>query len=120
MSLESDIYTALRSLVGDRVYPLVLPQGAGVPITPAIRYQFISSEVTLDICGDGGDAVANTRTQVDVYSTTYMTARALRLQVIAAMTSMSTPTVLAGGFDDYEPDMKLYRCSIDFISHPSS
>lgn len=125
MSLESQVFAALKPLVplqngGARVYPLILPQGQNTPITPAIRFQFISSETSTDVCGDGGDATANTRIQVDAYSVDFDTCRALRLQVIAAMTAMSTPTVWDGGFDDYEPDTKLYRCSMDFVTHPSS
>lgn len=120
MSLEADIFNALKGLVGNRVYPLVLHQSQTVPITPAIRYQFISSEINGDVCGDGGDATANTRTQVDVYSTDYMTTRTLRQQVIAAMTAISKPTTWEGGSDDYESDLKLYRCSMDFITFPSS
>lgn len=120
MSLESDIFSALTGLAGGRVYPVILPQSASVPITPAIAYQFISSELDQDICGDGGDATANTRTQVDAYSTSHPTCRALRLQVIAAMGGLTKPTVWVGGFDDYDPVTKLYRCSLDFITYPSS
>lgn len=120
MSLEAEIFTALKGLVSNRVYPMILPQSQTVPITPAIRYQFISSEINADVCGDGGDGTANTRTQVDVYSVDYVTSRNLRLQVIQAMTGMPKPTTWEGGFDDYEPDLKLYRCSMDFVTFPSS
>lgn len=120
MTLEADIFTALRGIVDDRVYPIVLPQNPVVPITPAIRYQFVSFAPDLDVCGSGADATAETRTQVDVFSTSYTTARSLRQQVITAMTGMDIPTALEGGFDDYESELKLYRCSMDFISRPSS
>lgn len=119
MSLETDIFNALGPLVGNRVYPLVFPQSPSIPITPAIRYQFISSETNADICGDGGSALANTRTQVDVVSATFLTARELRLQVISAMQALPTTTLWDGGFEDYDPETKLYRCSMDFLTFPS-
>lgn len=120
MTIEQEIFAALSPLVGARVYPLVLPQSPVVPVTPAIRYQFISSDPEADVCGDGGDETADTRTQVDVYSTTHPATRALRLQVIAAMRLLPTPTLWAGGSDDYDPELKLYVCTMDFISYPSS
>ncbi|WP_219209451.1 DUF3168 domain-containing protein [Variovorax boronicumulans] len=130
MSLEKEIFVALKGLVPVpvvppdppqwRVYPLTFPQAPAVPDVPAIRYVFVSSEVIEDLCGDDGDNTPNTRTQIDLLERTFPLARALRLQVIAAMGSLATPTRFAGGFDDYDPELKLYRCSLDFISYPSS
>jgi len=120
MSLETKIVTALTSLVGGRVYASTFPQQPATPITPAILFTFVSSEINADICGDGGDATANTRIQVDVYSATFDSARALRLQVLTAMALITPPTLWEGGFGSYEPDLKLHRCSMDFIHYPSS
>jgi hypothetical protein len=120
MSLEQQVFAALGPLVANRVYPLVLPQSPSVPVTPAIKYQFISSQTDQDIFGDDGGLTANTRTQIDVFSTTHPAARALRLQIIAAMKAIATPTAWDGGFDDYDSELKLFRCSLDFTSYPSS
>ena len=34
MSIEADLFTALRSLVSDRVYPLAFPQTGAPPVWP--------------------------------------------------------------------------------------
>lgn len=125
MSLEAEIFAALKSFFPAsggkfRVYPLTFPQSPEVPEVPACRYVFISSDAVEDICGTDGDATANTRTQIDVLDATFVGARALRQSVIAAMSGLPTPTRYSGGFDDYDPELKLFRCSIDFISYPSS
>lgn len=120
MSLEQEFFNALQDLVGGRVHALQFPQNPFTPITPAIVFTFISPEIFPNVCGDGGDATANQRTQVDVYSTTFDTVRALRLQVMERVAGMATPTLWAGGFSAPEPELKLFRESLDFISYPSS
>jgi hypothetical protein len=120
MSLEQTIFSALSPLVAGRVHASVFPQKPDVPITPAILFTFISDEITDDICGDDTAQTANTRTQVDIYSTDFDTTRALRLQVLTAVAAITPPTRSAGGFSSYEPDLKLHRASLDFISYPSS
>lgn len=122
MSLEAEIYPALAPLFPGsppRVYAVTFPQSPGTPVVPACRFNFISTESVEDICGTD-EPTANVRTQVDVLAATFDAARAKRLAVITAMQALTTPTRLAGGFDDYDPDLKLYRCSIDFLSYPSS
>lgn len=128
MSLEVEITDALKSLfpapagnaMGYLVHAITFPQQPTTPLSPACRFVFISSEPIEDICGTDGDATSNTRTQIDIVHKTFDGARALRLQVIAAMGALATPTRLAGSFDDYDPELKLFRCSLDFISYPSS
>lgn len=120
MSLEQTIFSALAPLVSDRVHASTFPQLPAVPITPAILFTFISDEVTDDICGDDAGQTANTRTQVDIYSTDFDSTRSLRLQVLEVMAAINPPTRCAGGFSSYEPDLKLHRVSLDFISYPSS
>lgn len=125
MSLETEIFAAVKGLFpatggAFRLYPLTFPQSPTIPEVPACRYVFISNEPVEDICGTDGDATSNTRTQLDILGKTFAEARALRLQVISAMSGLATPTRLAGSFDDYDAELKLYRCSVDFISYPSS
>lgn len=126
MSLEAEIFAAVKAFFAvpggstHRVYPLTFPQSPTTPEVPACRYVFISSEAIEDLCGTDGDATSNTRTQIDILDKTFVGARALRLQVIGAMSALPTPTRLAGGFDDYDAELKLFRCSVDFISYPSS
>jgi hypothetical protein len=120
MTLEKAIFDALGPLVANRVHASTFPQKPDVPVTPAILFTFVSDEAAEDICGDDTAQTANTRTQVDIYSTTFDMARALRLQVLAAMALIAPPTRAAGGFSTFEPELKLHRISMDFISYPSS
>lgn len=122
MSLEVVIATALSPIVGGRVHAVVIPQEPKTPITPAIVYSFSGNTVTQDICGAGTDEEADTRITVDVYSTTFDQARALRLQVLAAMALLVPPVVWQGDnpAQAYDPELKLHRCSMDFFHYPSS
>lgn len=124
MSLEADIFTALNAIsaFGGRVYPVIFPQSPTVPITPALRYTFLSGQSFEDICGTDDDAETDdTRTQIDIVSADFKTCRGLRLEVIAAMQALATPTRRDGpGFDSYDFETRLYRHTIDFISSPSS
>ena len=120
MTLEQTIFAALAPLVANRVYASTFPQKPEVPITPAILFTFISDTPIQDICGDDAENTSDTRVQVDVYSTDFDSARALRLQVLAAMAAVTPPTRNEGGFSTYEPELKLHRCSMDFIHSPSS
>ncbi|MNK93877.1 hypothetical protein D3C87_1140610 [compost metagenome] len=120
MSLEQTIYQALAPLVGARVHASVFPQKPDVPVTPAILFTFISEEAAEDICGDDTAQTANTRVQVDIYSTDFDSTRSLRVQVLTAMAAVTPPTRCVGGFSTYEPDLKLHRASLDFIHYPSS
>ncbi|MET3915152.1 hypothetical protein ABID97_001934 [Variovorax sp. OAS795] len=120
MSLEQKVYDALKGLVSNRVYASTFPQLPAVPITPAILFTFISDETIDDICGDDTAQTANTRVQVDIYSTDFDSTRSLRIQALTAMAAVTPPTRCVGGFSTYEPDLKLHRVSLDFIHYPSS
>lgn len=122
MSVEQIVYGALSGLVSNRVHASVFPQVPSVPITPAILFTFAGNIVTQDICGAGTDDVADTRVQIDGYSTTFDTMRALRLQILAAMAALSPPFIWQGDnpVAPYDSDLKLHRCSMDFIQFPSS
>lgn len=119
MSIESDLYQALRGLVSDRVYPLAFPQ-LTTPVWPAIRYSFISVDPGTDICGDGGNATSDTRVQIDIVAKTFEAMRSIRLQVLTAMESFDPPAIWQGEFDDFDAETKTYRASLDFVIYPSS
>lgn len=127
MTLAELIVQALAPLVpaathpaGPAVYALRLPMANGPPAMPAIRYFFVSEVGPVDICGAGDGLTDDVRTQVDVWHSTFDEARALRLQVRAAMQALPVPTVFAGGGDDFDDDLQLWRCRLDFISYASS
>lgn len=122
MTLEAVITAALDPIVAGRVHAVVFAQDQKTPITPAILFSFSGNTVIQDICGAGTDEEADTRITVDVYSTTFDQARALRLQVLAAMALLVPPVVWQGDnpAQAYDPELKLHRCSMDFFHYPSS
>lgn len=121
MSVEADLFTALRSLVSDRVYPLTFAQpGGALPTWPAIRYTLVVSEPSADVCGDGGDAVADQLVQIDIVAGTYAAVRALRLQVLTAMSTFAPPALWQGDGDTFDVPTKTYRVRMDFTLYPSS
>ena len=120
MSIENDLFSALKTLVGNRVAPVEFPQPPAVPTWPAIRYNFVDTVPSIDACGDGGDATAVPRVQLDVVATTFIAARALRLQVMAAMQTFSPPAVLQLSFSTRDADTKTFREILDYQIYPST
>lgn len=120
MSLENDLFTALKSLVGNRVSPVVFPQAPVVPTWPAIRYNFIDSIPVVDVCGDGDDDTATPRVQFDIVASTFAQARSIRLQVMAAMKTFDPPAMLELSVSSYDEETKTYREQLDYTFHGSS
>lgn len=120
MSLETALFTALKSLVGNRVSPVTFPQPPAVPTWPAIRYTFISTVPIEDLCGDGDDETAEALVQLDLVAPTFSAARALRLQVMSAMRTFDPPARLQNSAGEYDADTKTYREQLDYLFHPSS
>lgn len=120
MSLENDLVTALKSLVGNRMSPNTFPQPPALPTWPAIRYTFIDTVPVLDICGDGDDATATPRIQIDVVAETYTQARTIRLQVMAAMRTFVPPAILELSSGEYDAETKTHREILDYTIHGSS
>lgn len=112
MTVESDLYAALQSLVAGRVYPDVAPDGA---TTPYITYQQIGGKSTQYLESTLPDK-KNGRFQVNVWATTRTSASALVLQVEAAIVgSMAFQSEAIGAHvSDYEPDTKLFGAMQDF------
>jgi hypothetical protein len=121
VSVENDIFAAVSSLVGGRVYPLTFVQPSGaLPTWPAIRYTVVSDSIEATVCGSGGTDQADTRVQLDVVAATYAAVRALRLQVITAMEALTTPTVWDGDGETFDEPTRTFRARLDFVIYPSS
>lgn len=114
--LEPSIFSALTAdatvsgLVGTRVYPLVLPQKAGLP---AVSYLRVSGRQEMSLSGLSG--LEAPRIQIDCWATTYAGAKALAAAVRAAM--LSATAFKVGSVSDrdlYEDDTNVFRVSIDF------
>lgn len=121
MSIEADLFSRLKTLVANRVYPLtfIQPNGA-LPVWPAIRYSFISVIPATTVCGDGGDETADTRVQIDAVDKTFMAMRALRMEIMLAMLTFYPPAIFENDFEEYDADTKTYRVSLDYIIYKSS
>ncbi len=121
MSSEADLFTTLKTLVANRVYPetFIQPNGA-LPVWPAIRYGFVSIVPAIAICGDGGDETADTRVQIDVVDKTFIATRSLRSQVLQAMLNFDPPAIVQNSFSEYDAETKTFRASIDYVIYRST
>jgi hypothetical protein len=118
-------YGGLVALIGDRVYPMHIPQEATLP---CLTYQRISTprHLTHQSSGATGD-LASPRFQFDAWATTDDSAKAIVDQVRAALngktgeigTAPSNITVRAvlveNEVPEYFPEVRLYRCRSDYF-----
>ena len=121
MSVEADLYAylstyaGLTELVGTRVYPLVAPQAVKESyctyqkISPGRKYSH-----------GGFSNLSRPRIQVNCYATTYAQAKAIAVQVIAAVEAWPGASNIQAAFveneiDMYDPDTELYQVPVDFF-----
>ena len=123
MSIEQGLYAHLSShagltaLVGDRIYPLVLPQKVALP---AVVYQRISLWQTYT---HNGASLARPRFQNTCVGRTYAEAHDVAAQVRDALSGyrgmMGSVAVEAAFIDnereDYEPETDSYIRQVDVI-----
>lgn len=115
--IEEAIYSALTAhaglsaLVGDRVYPMVLPEGA---VRPAVTYMRISGARDLNINQTSVDA--NPRYQFDVWADSFESAYGAAAQLVEAVATVESGSgvtvygvAVVGDMDIYEPQTLLYR-----------
>lgn len=110
MALEQQLFTALRSLVSNRVYPTIFQQPDGtLPAWPALRYTITASVPIEDLCGDGDDQTADVSVQIDVVDKTYAAVSTLRLSVMAAMRGLPTPARMSFSSREYDSETLTHR-----------
>lgn len=114
--LEASIFTALSgasgvsTIVGSRVYPLVIPQGAALP---AVTYTRISGPLEMSLSGGAG--LESVRVQIDAWSTTYASAKSLAAAIRAAMLAATAFKVASVSDRDlFEDETSVFRVSADF------
>ena len=84
--IESALYTKLSTdsgvsaLVGDRIYPLIVAQGA---LSPSIRYQTVTKSRESAMGSDSGITFA--RIQIDSFASTYLAAKTVAEAVRGAL-----------------------------------
>jgi Protein of unknown function (DUF3168) len=125
--IENNLFTLLSgnsliaSLVGDRIYPVILPTGFR---PPGISYQIVSGQVKAGFTTRG---VQRWRLQVDCWSkAAYLEAATVRDAVRRALdvtnAQFADGTVLLGAFfiqpiDFFAGENELYRCGAEFYLH---
>ena len=112
MTVEADIYTALKGLVSDRCFPDFAPLGTVRP--------FITFEQT------GGDALSfmertlpskkNGRFEIGVYADTRASCASIALAVEAAMAASTAyqSTAIHAPISDYQSELKIYSSTQNF------
>lgn len=112
MSAESSIFSALRTLVSDRVYPDVAPD---VVTKPYIVYQQVGGKAVqfVDVTVP---SKKNSRIQVSVWGDTRAQVSALAVQVEDTLRGVATlqTVVLGAPVAVYEADTKLRGSQQDF------
>lgn len=124
MAIESDLYTHLindsgvSGIVGDRVYPLRLPQGFTLP---AISYQRISGDRAKDLQGSTGHT--SPRIQIDCWTKKYSDLKNLAEKVRLSLDRFTgnlgggqyvQHVSLEGETENFEDDTEIQRISLDF------
>ena len=112
MTVEASIYTALKTLVANRVYPDVAPFGA---VRPFITYQQVGG-TSVNFIDQTAPSKSNARFQVNVWADTRSAAALLSHQVEQALrgTTALQTTVLGQPVATYEVDTTLYGTRQDF------
>lgn len=113
MSVETQIYSALKSLVGNRVYRDIAPPD--VTALPRITFQQVSGEA-INFLEGGRPSKKRARFQINCWGTRRDDVMALARQVEDTMRTAPAlqATVLGAATAIYEDDTKLYGAMQDF------
>lgn len=111
-TLTEDVFEALSSIPGARVYPDVLPQNVTLP---ALVFTLIWGQDDFHLGGLSGLGVFGY--QVDSWAGTRLSADSLieqaRLAMVAS-TDFQTNAISVPGVDTFEPETLRYRSSREF------
>ncbi len=112
-TFEATLQTLLGNLCSGRCYPLINTQLTIV--SPYITFQKIIGTPDLDLEGPGRE---NVRMQIDVWGTTFNSAKTLAESIKTAMLSASFVNVPLGFQDLYEEVSKEYRVLLEYSIWP--
>ena len=112
MTVESNIFDELKSLVGNRVFPDVAPIYTE---RPYITYQQIGGDVTV-FTDDSIAQTENGRFQINVWSSTRATAKQIIKQVEAALivSAFFQARPESAPISTYDSDVNVYGAMQDF------
>jgi hypothetical protein len=105
-------YAGLVALVSTRIYPLVAPQNA---TKPYITYSRISTQREYSYSGYSN--LQRVRFQISCYAETYAAAKAIAIQVMAAVEAWTAvqAAFVENQTDLFEKETKLYHVPVDIF-----
>jgi hypothetical protein len=128
MTLGDGLYAYLSPVlsVGDRVYPITLPQGA---VLPAVVYQLVGGEGPLHSHSDAPEGVEvrisyqRSRVQLGCWADSVRAAELLAAEVERAVDGFTgfwggvpiASALVDVSLDDYRPDIGKYRRIVDVL-----
>lgn len=104
---------ALAALLGERMYPVTLPQGATLP---AVTYSLISGTTEGD--SQDGPGVSRRRYQFDCWAETYSAATVVATALATAVSGTSRigqASFIDNEVDSYEPETQRWRRIVDVM-----
>jgi len=117
MTIEEALANKLKAdapLLGDRVYPLKLPQNATFP---AARYVRVGT--ARDYTHEGADHLPAVRFQIDVFDKTFAGVRTAYEEIRKSLSGFQGIDILIATLDtetdDFEDETGLYRVIADFV-----
>lgn len=115
MTVEADIFTALRGLTDDRVFPDVVDLGTA---RPYITYQQIGGEA-LSYVDDTLPNAKHGRFQIEVWADTRLQATAIALQIEALLVVCTAfqARPIGAHASKHEPDVHQFGTLQDFSIH---
>lgn len=112
MTIEASLYAALKSLVGNRVFPDVAPEGT---VTPYITYQQVGGSA-VNFVDATVPSKKNSRFQINVWGETRSAVKAIAVQAEDALRVASglQTTVLGAAVSLCEEETQLRGTRQDF------
>lgn len=122
MSVHTVIFTALRTLVADRVYPSTFSQNKGplTPVWPAIRYTVTTTDTAGALCGTDIEAADDIQIQLDVVAESWTEMRSLKASIIIALQTTDPPCQRLSSFEEFDGETRTHRASLDYLFQQSS
>jgi hypothetical protein len=112
MTIEADIFTALKGLVSNRCFPDFAPLGT---VRPFITFEQTGGEA-LSFLDNSLPDKKHGRFEIGVYADTRASCAAIALQVEAAMAAATAfqSTAIHAPISDYASDVKIYSSTQNF------
>ena len=112
MTIEADIYTAIKGLVSNRCFPDFAPLGT---VRPFITFEQAGGEALSFLDGSLPDK-KHGRFEIGVYADSRASCAAIALQVEAAMAAATAfqSTAIHAPISDYASEVKIYSSTQNF------